>query len=127
MLIQVLDLKFEEESYNRTLIESESIYEKLMTIRARDQDCTDRFACSYEIIDQPMIYAFRIDQLTGEISSTRALISAERFDFKVRAFDCVNNQSYVETDVSINIVEMCVPQWTSNKMRRFKKLKSLSS
>ena len=125
MLIQVLDLKFEEESYNRTLVESESIYEKLITIRARDQDCNHGFACSYKIIDQPMTYAFRIDQLTGEISSTRAIKSGERFDFKVRAFDCVNNQLYVETGVSINVVEMCVPQWTSNKMRRFIKLKLL--
>ena len=58
--------------------------------------------------------AFKIDSKTGKLSSTRALRAGEKFNLKVRAFDCLNNESFVDADVNIDIVERCLPEWTSN-------------
>lgn len=110
-------LKFEQDGlYKKTLVESDLIYDEVMNVRARDEDCTnDGYACSYKLLSVSTDpYAFKIDTATGKISSTRALQAGEKFNFKVRAFDCLNNQSFVDADVTIEIAERCVPEWTSN-------------
>lgn len=124
VLIQVIDhddyvLKFEQSSvYKKKLVESDEIYENFMSIKARDEDCTNEgYACSYKLLTKEFLsvdssFAFKIDD-TGVLSSTRALKAGEEFEFKVRAFDCLNNHSFVDASVHINVVEKCVPQWTS--------------
>lgn len=130
--IQVLDHddsvpKFEQESgvYKKTLVESDLLYENIMSIRARDEDCTnDGYACSYKLLSAPDLlpldessssssFAFQIHPTSGMLSSRLPLKAGDRFEFKVRAFDCLNNQSFVDADVLISVVEKCLPQWTS--------------
>ncbi len=109
-------LRFEEQVYKKILVESESLYENFMQVIAKDQDCTnDGFACSYKIVridsnDISPEFPFRINN-NGMLSSVRALKSKEMFKFKVRAFDCITRDSFVETDVVVDIIESCKPQW----------------
>jgi hypothetical protein len=131
--IQVIDhddyvLKFEESGvYAKKMAESEEIYENFLSIKAHDEDCTnDGNACAYILLSKDSYaldssFAFRIDQTSGQLSSTRGLKSGELFEFKVRAFDCVNNASYVDAPVYISIVEKCTPQWTSKLLKDNKK------
>jgi hypothetical protein len=37
-----------------------------------------------------------------------------RYDFIVRGYDCLDNSSFVETNIHIDIREPCRPKWTSN-------------
>jgi len=109
-------LQFEEQVYKKILVESESLYENFMKVTAKDQDCTnDGFACSYKIVgidtnDISADFPFRINN-NGMLSSVRAVKSREMFKFKVRAFDCVSRDSFVDTDVVVDIIESCKPQW----------------
>lgn len=92
-----------------------------MTIKAKDNDCTNEGnACSYQLIssDEAIIlddkFSFKIDT-NGILSSTQPLNNPTIYDFKVRAFDCLNKNSYVDAPVRIEIVEQCTPQWTNNQ------------
>ncbi|CAF0843509.1 unnamed protein product [Brachionus calyciflorus] len=121
--IEVLDhddfkLKFEQEGlYQKVLIESDEIYENFLTIRARDNDCTnDGYACHYQLLNENLIpvdplFPFKIDTI-GQLSSVRSVKRGEQFNFVTRAFDCLNNNSYVDAKVSISVNEPCLPQWT---------------
>lgn len=125
--IQVIDhddsvLKFENDGlYKKTLVESELIYEEFLSVRARDEDCTnDGYACLYKLLNSKDFAgledqnAFKMNSKTGKLSSIRALRAGEKFNLKVRAFDCLNNESFVDADVNIDIVERCLPEWKSN-------------
>ena len=130
MKIEVIDhddfvLQFEQSSvYKRTLVESDEIYENFMAVKARDNDCTnDGYACSYEIITDEINSilgekqtTFKVDNL-GMLSSTRALKNGEVFDFKVRAFDCLNKESFADALVHVEIIEKCYPQWTGRHLQ----------
>lgn len=135
MRIEVIDHddttpRFEQPAYEKTLVESTSVYESFMTVRARDSDCTNEgYACSYKLLTSDLVPVdddeddaplFRVDKL-GRLSSTRALVGAERFEYRVRAFDCLNNQSFVDAELVINVVEKCVPQWTSKGFANIQK------
>lgn len=121
--IEVLDhddskLKFEKDTYAAILVESNDLYENFVSVRARDQDCTnDGYACSYKLLNKyleeadPSTMAFKIDPVTGLLSSTRALRPTEKYELNVRAFDCVSKDSFVDTKVMIQVVEKCTPQW----------------
>lgn len=114
--------KFEQDGvYKKTLIESDDIYEGFMAIRAKDNDCTnDGYACTYQIISNPAekLLPFKIDN-TGLLSTLRSVKKGEYFEFKVRAFDCLNNQSFVDAQVMINVVEPCVPQWIDYQLKYY--------
>ena len=94
------------------------IYDNVMTVKARDNDCTnDGFACSYQLVsdDEMSIilddkFPFNID-INGVISSTQPLTKVGQFSFKVRAIDCLNKDEYVEVPVHIEVVDSCSPQW----------------
>ena len=121
--IEVLDhddseLKFESaNAYNAKLVKTDEIYDNFLLVRARDSDCTNEgYACMYQLAsNSPDIdvasLPFKIDN-NGWLSSTRSLNQVETFSFNVRAFDCVSKDSFVETQVTVDIVEPCVPQWT---------------
>lgn len=122
--IEVIDhddfvLQFENPgSYNKKLATSNMIYDNVMTVKARDNDCTnDGFACSYQLVsdDEMSIilddkFPFNID-INGVISSTHPLTKVGQFSFKVRAIDCLNKDEYVEVPVHIEVVDSCSPQW----------------
>ena len=113
-------LEFEQtQVYKKTLVESEQIYENFLALKAKDNDCTNNgFACFYallnnqdnQVISDPQ-FPFKIDN-NGLLSTNQPLRHANFYDFKVRAFDCLNNDSYVDADVNVEVVETCVPQWT---------------
>lgn len=114
-------LKFENNGlFKFTLTESDMLYQNSMNVSARDEDCTnDGYACLYKLFSKELVpiddhYSFKIDSTTGKISSTRAVRAGEKFNFYVRAYDCLNNQSFVDAEVNIDVVEKCVPEWTSN-------------
>jgi hypothetical protein len=121
--IEVLDhddsqLKFEQQTYTETLIESTELYENFMQIRAHDNDCTnDGYACSYKLLTKNLAeisepdFAFKIDQATGTLSSTRELKSSEVFEFTLRAFDCISHDSFVDASILINVIEKCTEEW----------------
>lgn len=99
------------------MAESDDIYENFMSIRAKDNDCTNEgYACSYTLLlndfnNVDANFAFKIDS-TGSLSSTKAVKKGEIYEFKIRAFDCLNKESYVDTQAVIEVVEPCVPQFT---------------
>jgi hypothetical protein len=110
-------LKFEnvEETYKKTLTRSNDIYKDFLTVRAKDDDCTNNgFACSYELISDNTRLPFTINN-NGQLSSTQPLQVLQTYKFIVRAFDCVNKESFVETNVNIDIAEPCIPQWIDFK------------
>ena len=84
---------------------------------AKDHDCTNNgLACSYSLEHELTVvdeFPFSIST-TGQISTKRSLTQAGVYDFRVRAYDCVNNKSFVEVPVHVDIIEPCVPQWTGN-------------
>ncbi len=90
-----------------------------MTIKAHDNDCTNNGnACSYKLItldsendDDVKLFPFKIDPTNGVLSSKQPLNKLATYDFKVRAYDCVNKDSFVDALVHIDLVEPCVPQW----------------
>lgn len=100
------------------MTESNEIYENFLTVRARDQDCTNEgYACSYQLLTDSLIpveplFPIKIDN-TGQLSALRSLKHGENLNFIVRAFDCLNNQSFVDAKVLITIVEPCTPEWTN--------------
>jgi hypothetical protein len=120
--IQVVDhddypLKFEQRGvYAKTLVESDGLYKNFMSIKARDLDCTNNgYACSYKLLlndlnDIGKKFPFKIDS-TGSLSTVRPVKSGESHKFKVRAFDCITNDSFAEAKVFINIAKPCVPQF----------------
>ncbi|RNA41933.1 calsyntenin-1 isoform X1 [Brachionus plicatilis] len=122
--IQVIDhddyeLKFEHDGvHTATLTESNEIYQNFMSVRARDNDCTnDGYACSYQLLTESLIpveplFPIKIDN-TGVLSTLRSVKRAESFDFIVRAFDCLNNQSHTDAKVLVTVVEPCTPEWTN--------------
>lgn len=110
-------LKFEHEGiYTTTLTESNEIYQNFMSIRARDNDCTnDGYACSYIILTESLIpveplFPIKIDNM-GSLSTLRSVKHGENFNFIVRAFDCLDNESHTDAKVSISVVEPCKPEW----------------
>lgn len=113
-------LAFQQASYVKSVVESELMYENFMEVKARDQDCTNNgYACSYSLLsslldDVDDSFAFKIDN-TGRISSTRALKRGESFEFVVRAFDCVNKDSYTDVNVKISVIEKCKSEWTGKQ------------
>jgi hypothetical protein len=121
--IQVVDhddysLKFEQAGvYTQTLVESDGLYENFMSIKARDLDCTNNgYACSYKLLlndlnNVDVNFPFKIDS-TGSLSTVRPIKSGEFLEFKVRAFDCVTKDSFVDTEVIIKVVEPCIPQFS---------------
>lgn len=123
--IEVIDhddfvLEFEKpDSYNKKVATSNMIYDNIMTVKARDNDCTnDGFACSYQLVSEDEMglvldekFPFKVDS-NGVISSTQPLTKAGQYSFKVRAIDCLNKDEYVEAPVHIEVVESCLPQWT---------------
>lgn len=131
--IEVLDhddypLKFESTEYKKKLATSNLVYEKIMLIRAKDNDCTnDGYACGYELVssDDSLVLdesksPFKIDS-NGQLSTTQPLTKPQLFDFKVRAFDCLNKDSFVETPVHIEVVEPCYPKWNGTYFVNLKK------
>ena len=120
--IQVVDhddyaLKFEREDvYRQTLVESDSIYESFAQVRARDKDCTNNgYACAYKLLlndlnEVDANFPFKIDA-AGSLSSVRAVKAGEFYEFKVRAFDCVSKEAYVDAEVIVNVIEPCIPQF----------------
>jgi hypothetical protein len=100
-----------------------------MSVKARDNDCTnDGYACVYKLVPPESIanldmatsenidaqMPFKIDN-TGSLSTTRPLVAGKIYDFKVRAFDCISKDSYVEAQVHIEVIERCSPQWIGKK------------
>ena len=124
--IEVLDhddfeLKFESsDAYTAKLVKSDDLYDNFLAVKASDADCTnDGHACAYQLAsNSPDVdvasLPFKIDD-SGYLSSTRGLNKAETFVFNVRAFDCVSKDSYIETQVTVEVVEPCVPQWTGKQ------------
>lgn len=124
--IEVLDHddtvpKFEEDNYYRDLYEDQ-INDLILTLNAKDSDCTNNGnACDYKIIlsDEDEMefdeYPFKINS-KGYLSNVIKLNRSVRafYDFKVRAYDCLNNVSYSETNIHIEILEKCVPKWIIN-------------
>ena len=117
-------LKFERDVYTTSLVESTHVYKSFMQVKATDGDCTNNgMACAYALVRDGSTtttlldssFAFAIDN-NGWLSSTRAVSPGESFSFKVRAFDCVTKDSYVETSVFITISEKCMPHWTGSMM-----------
>lgn len=111
------ELEFEQTEYHTSLVKSaESTYTNFMSIRAKDHDCTNNGqACSYSIVpnaNSQQELPFQINN-EGQISTKLPLTETRMYDFKVRAFDCVNPASYVETTVYIDVVEPCLPKWIS--------------
>lgn len=121
--IQVIDqddftLKFDQtEPYRKTLVATETgLNQNFLTVKARDFDCTNQgFACEYKLVtndeSEREFLPFNIDRATGSLSSVRTLKAGELFDFKVRAFDCVSKDFYVEAQVIVKVVEPCIPQF----------------
>ena len=113
-------LEFESTPYYGTTLEkTDGIYQNFLLVRARDSDCTnDGFACAYELasntdaVDVASL-PFKIDN-TGYLSTTTILNKSETFVFNVRAYDCVSKDSYVETQVTVEIAESWVPKWVGN-------------
>ena len=110
-------LKFEQSgAYTQTLVESDDLYENFMSVKARDLDCTNNgYACSYKLLLNDLNnvdenFPFKIDS-SGSLSTVRPVKSGEFLEFKVRAFDCVAKDSFVDTEVIIKIVEPCIPQF----------------
>ena len=120
--IQVADhddysLKFEQSGvYTQNMVASDGIYENFMSVRARDLDCTNAgFACSYKLLlsdlsEVDQTFPFRVDS-NGSLSTVRAIRAGEFLEFKVRAFDCVSKESFVDAEVIVKVVEPCVPQF----------------
>ena len=120
--IQVLDhddypLKFERDIYTQNLAESNGIYENFMSVRARDLDCTNfGYACSYKLLLNDLNevnknFPIQIDS-NGSLSTVRSIKATKYLKFKVRAFDCVNKNSYVDTEVIIKVVKPCLPEYS---------------
>lgn len=111
------ELQFDAPTYQSTLIKSEHLYENFLSVSAKDHDCTNNgLACSYSLEHELTVvdeFPFSIST-TGQISTKRSLTQAGVYDFRVRAYDCVNNKSFVEVPVHVDIIEPCVPQWTGN-------------
>lgn len=115
--IDVLDiddylLQFEETEYHHSIVESDQIHDKFMTVRATDNDCTNNgYACSYGLErGNSEELPFKIND-QGELSTVKPLTHFQVYEFKVRAYDCLNNNSFAEADVRIEVVEPCIPQW----------------
>jgi hypothetical protein len=111
-------LKFEKNVYTQTLGESADLYENFATASAKDQDCTNAgYACSYKLLTKFLddiddeSFAFKVDS-TGALSTRKAMLAGENFEFTVRAFDCVSKESFVDARVKINVVAACTPEWT---------------
>lgn len=118
--IEVLDsddylLQFDQPEYSSKLIKSANLYENFISVKARDNDCTNSgIACSYTLEHTDYLdedFPFKIDT-DGQISSTQGITQNRNYNFKVRAYDCVKKSSFVETNVDISIVEPCTPKWT---------------
>ncbi len=115
--------------YKKTLVESDQLYQNFLSVKARDNDCTNNgYACAYKIIsskdNQAILesqFPFKIDN-NGLLSTNQPLSRAYAnfYDFKVRAFDCLNNESFVDATVNIQVAEPCLPQWTG--LIKFKKI-----
>jgi hypothetical protein len=110
-------LKFEKDVYTKKLGESSDLYENFMTVSARDQDCTNAGnACSYKLLTKFLddideeSFAFKIDS-TGALSTRKAMLNGESYEFTVRAFDCVTKEAFVDARVKINVVGKCSPEW----------------
>lgn len=103
--------QFEQRQYSKKIVKTDEIVESILTVKARDKDCTNNgYACSYEIVrDQPVV-PFKVDA-SGSISTTESLDKAGTYTFKVRGYDCLNKNSFAETDVTIEVSEPCVPKF----------------
>ena len=92
----------------------------ILTIKAHDNDCTNNGnACSYKLISldsehmngDDKLFPFKIDHTNGVLSTNQPLNKLATYDFKVRAYDCLNKESFADALVHIDVVEPCVPQW----------------
>jgi hypothetical protein len=57
------------------------------------------------------LFPFKIDHTNGVLSTNQPLNKLATYDFKVRAYDCLNKESFADALVHIDVVEPCVPQW----------------
>lgn len=109
------ELEFEQREYHLSLVKADHTYTNFLTVKAKDHDCTNNGqACSYSIVPNDINQQelpFQINN-EGQVSSKSVITESRMYDFKVRAFDCVNPASYAETSVHIEIVEPCVPKWS---------------
>jgi hypothetical protein len=109
------------------MVASDQLYLNFMSVKAHDNDCTNEGdACSYKLVPPDSIanldtnenieaqMPFKIDG-TGSLSSTRPLIAGKIYDFKVRAFDCISKESFVDAQVHIEIIDRCSPQWIGRR------------
>lgn len=118
--IEVIDtddfsLEFEKSEYMVRLVKSEKGYENFLTVKAMDYDCTNNgMACSYTLEHELYLsteFPFKVNA-NGELSIEGEISRPRSYQFKVRAYDCVNKKAFVEANVKVEIVEPCVPEWT---------------
>jgi hypothetical protein len=47
----------------------------------------------------------------GFVSNTMPINEVSRFDFTVRAFDCLDDNSFTDISVHDDVIEPCTPEW----------------
>ncbi len=110
-------LSFDKSLYTATLVQAENhIYEDFLTVRATDHDCSNQgLACAYSLHHELYLddeFPFIVNN-EGHLSTKGQLNAAPRsYQFKVRAYDCVSTGTFVEADVTVEVHEPCVPEWT---------------
>jgi hypothetical protein len=100
-------LVFEQSDVYRTILVNQTS-KNFLLVKATDDDCTnDGKACAYKILEESI--PFTVDEL-GFLSNTVPLAKS-RYDFTVRAYDCLDDESYVDASIHIDVDEQCVPVW----------------